>query len=179
MGQDKLLLPWQGKPLLQHVIDTAAASPLSPLLLVLDPANTSLARRIATGPCRIIACHGTVYSDSLRAGLAALDEDCDGAMFLLGDQPLVTGGTLAALIRSFQAEPRRWVAPAWQGRRGNPVIAPRIWFDRISALEGDTGPRGYLKDPETRLQLVTVKDEGVVLDIDRPEEYRKLLGRKQ
>jgi len=95
-------------------------------------------------------------------------------MFLLGDQPLVTVDTLEKLTAAFQKEPQRWVAPSWKGQRGNPVITPASWFDRVFALEGDTGPRKHLKDPAARLKLVEVEDEGVVFDIDSPEDYERL-----
>lgn len=174
MGRDKLLLPWQEKPVLQHVIDAASASSLSPLLLVVNQENTVLCNHINPGACRLIRHRGEVYSDSLRAGLGALTADCGGAMFLLGDQPLVTGATIEKLVRAFQEEPVRWVAPLFQGRRGNPVIAPAGWFDRILALQGDTGPRRHLRDPAARLNLVDVDDAGVVFDVDTPEDYQRL-----
>jgi len=103
MGRNKLLLPWQGKPILQHVLDSAATSPLAPLFLVLDQENPLLTDQIESGACRLVPCGSTVYSDSLRAGLLALDDQCAGAMFLLGDQPLVTSATITALITAFQA----------------------------------------------------------------------------
>ncbi|HHD56100.1 MAG TPA: hypothetical protein ENK89_00275, partial [Desulfobulbaceae bacterium] len=62
-------------------------------------------------------------------------------MFLLGDQTLVTGATIEKLLAAFYAEPERWVAPYYHGRRGNPVITPSPWFGAIHALTGDTGPR--------------------------------------
>ena len=174
MGENKLLLHWQGKPILQHVVDAAARSSLTPLLLVVDPKNQLPMDQIAPGPCRLIHSRGTVYSDSLRAGLRALDPGYAGAMFLLGDQPLVRTETLERLITAFRAEPGRWVAPSWQGRRGNPVIAPASWFARILALKGDTGPRQYLGDPKAHLKLVAVEDEGVIFDIDSPADYERL-----
>jgi molybdenum cofactor cytidylyltransferase len=174
MGRDKLLLDWQGKPILQHVIDAACGSDLSPLLLVVNQENTVLINHINLEPCRLIRHRGEVYSDSLRAGLAALDANCAGVMFLLGDQPLVTTETIAQLIAAFQLEPDRWVAPLFQGRRGNPVIAPAAWFDHIHSLQGDTGPRRSLLDPAARLNLVDVADAGVVFDVDTPDDLHKL-----
>jgi molybdenum cofactor cytidylyltransferase len=175
MGRDKLLLPWQGIPVLGHVIKTAASAPLDPLVLVVDASRIFKPDQFELDSCQRVYCSGAVYSDSLRAGLAALEGDCAGAMFLLGDQPLVSTKTLIRLIRAFQADPGRWVAPVWRGRRGNPVIAPRSWFDRISGLEGDTGPRAFLADPQARLKLVEVDDEGVIFDIDCPGDYERLL----
>ena len=180
MGRNKLLLPFEGNPLVQHVIDAAQASPLHPLVLVMAEHTPSLTNHINTGSCTPVFHDGTEYSDSLKAGLtAASKRKCAGAMFLLGDQPLVTIDTITRLILAFQREPQRWVAPLWQGQRGNPVIAPRSWFDRILTLSGDTGPRHYLKHPDARLKLVEVDDPGVIYDIDTPEDYHWLQGIKK
>lgn len=100
----------------------------------------------------------------------ALGGSCASAMFLLGDQPLVTVATIEKLILAFHKEPERWVEPSWDGQRENPVIIPASWFDKIITLKGDTGPKKYLKDPSARLKLVEVDDRGVVFDIDSPED---------
>ncbi|MFP7756305.1 NTP transferase domain-containing protein [Thermodesulfobacteriota bacterium B35] len=176
-GDNKLLLPLAGRPVLQHVVDAAAATSLAPLLLVLGPDAAAIRLHIACGRVRPVinleAAEG--YATSLQAGLCALAAPCCGAMFLLGDQPLVQSATIETLLAAFRAEPQRWVAPSFQGQRGNPVIIPAAWFDRIHALRGDTGPRGYLRDPAARLKLVEVNDGGVLLDADTPEQYRRLL----
>ena len=180
MGKNKLLLPFCGKPILQHVIDAAQKSSLSPLVLVIGSDSDVIRSRIEPGAAVVIEnkdfSHG--YGSSLQVGLnalSALSTPCAGAMFLLGDQPLVTAATIEKLIAAFQKEPERWVAPSWNGQRGNPVITPASWFDRIFALKGDTGPRKHLKDPAAGLKLVEVDDKGVVFDIDSPEEYERLI----
>lgn len=176
MGKNKLLLDFHNKPILQHVIDTALQSSLSPLVLVLGANSDTIRLQINTGNGLVVensdfACG---YGSSLQVGLNALDRPCTGAMFILGDQPLVTTETIEKLIAAFQKEPERWVAPSWNGQRGNPVITPASWFDRIFALTGDTGPREHLKDPAAKLKLVDVDDRGVVFDIDSPEDYEHL-----
>ncbi len=176
MGVNKLLLPFHGKPVLQHVVDAAHKSSLSPLVLVLGSESDAIRSQIKSGTALLVENrdYSSGYGSSLQAGLRALDEPCTGAMFLLGDQPLVTTKTIEALLTAFLKEPCRWVAPSWRGQRGNPVITPASWFDRIFALVGDTGPRKHLKDPAARLKLVEVEDEGVVFDIDSPEDYERL-----
>jgi len=176
MGKNKLLLSFKGKPLLQHVIDTAISSSLSPIILVLGAGREAIRPRINPGDARIIVNKDFArgYGSSLQAGLKALNSPCAGAMFLLGDQPLVATATIEKLIAAFLAEPERWVAPCFHGRRGNPVITPSSWFAAIHALTGDTGPRAHLKDSAARLKLVEVDDEGVVFDIDSPVDYERL-----
>jgi len=176
MGKNKLLLPFRGKPLLQHVIDTAVSSSLSPIILVLGADREAIRPRINPGDARIIVNKDFArgYGSSLQAGLKALNSPCAGAMFLLGDQPLVATATIEKLIAAFLAEPERWVAPQYLGRRGNPVITPSSWFEGIFSLTGDVGPRAHLKDPAARLKLVEVEDKGVIFDIDSPKDYKHL-----
>lgn len=176
MGENKLLLPFRGKPILQHVIDTAHHSSLAPLILVLGPKSAAIRAEIDTRSTFVIEnpAPANGYGSSLQTGLKALSGICSGAMFLLGDQPLLSVATIEKLVAAFHKEPERWVAPSWKGQRGNPVITPSSWFDKIYALEGDTGPREHLKDPAANLKLVEVEDKGVVFDIDNPEDYRRL-----
>lgn len=176
MGKNKLLLNFHGKPILQHVIDAAQHSSLSPLILVLGSNSDVIRSQINPGTAFIVDNPDVIcgYGSSLQVGLNALNKPCAGAMFLLGDQPLLTTQTIEKLIVAFQKEPERWVAPSWEGERGNPVITPASWFDRIFALDGDTGPREHLKDPAANLKLINVDDRGVIFDIDTPEDYEQL-----
>lgn len=160
------------------MIDAAQRSSLSPLILVLGANSDSLLSQIDPGTSLVVenpdfACG---YGSSLQAGLKALRNPCTGAMFLLGDQPLLSTQTIEKLIAAFQKEAERWVAPSWNGQRGNPVITPASWFDKIFALTGDMGPREHLKDPAANVKLINVDDRGVVFDIDSPEDYQHLLN---
>lgn len=176
MGKNKLLLTYHGKPILQHVIDVAKESTLFPLILVLGFESDRIQSQVDLATLQVTQnnAFSSGYGSSLQAGLKALSTPCSGAMFLLGDQPLVTVDTLEQLILAFQKEPERWIAPSFNGQRGNPVIAPASQFDTIFALTGDTGPRKHLKSPSANLKIVEVENRGVVLDIDNPEDYDRL-----
>lgn len=178
MGKNKLLLPFRGKTILQHAIDAAHFSSLFPLILVLGAENTAIRKAVDTRSALVVenpTPYGG-YGSSLQTGLRALATRCSGAMFLLGDQPLLHTETIEQLLATFHQEPERWIAPSWKGQRGNPVITPVAWFDRIFSLDGDTGPRKHLADPSANLKLVEVEDQGVIFDIDNPEDYTRLLA---
>ena len=176
MGKNKLLLTFRGKPILQHVIDTVLQTSLSPVILVLGFDSDAIQSQIDPGTSLVVENPDFTYGygSSLQVGLKALNKPYIGAMFLLGDQPLVTSRTIETLNAAFQKEPDRWVAPLWKGQRGNPVITPAAWFNKIFALKGDTGPREHLKDSAANLKLINVDDRGVVFDIDTPEDYELL-----
>ncbi len=67
----------------------------------------------------------TGMAGSIRVGLGAVGP-CDGAMFLLGDQPLVDRPVLLKLIQAFSGS--GIVMPTFQGRQGNPVIFGAEFF---------------------------------------------------
>ena len=61
-------------------------------------------------------------------------------------------------------------APVFQGRRGNPVVLGRGLFPAVALLEGDSGARSLLQTLGARLALIESPDDGVLFDVDRPED---------
>lgn len=173
MGDNKLLLSVRGKPVVRNVVDAACASKLDPIITVLGKASEDVRPEVTCERVTVIENpqYYLGYAESLKKGLEAVPASCAGAMFLLGDQPLLRPSTIDALIAAFLEDPRRWVAPEYEGKRGNPVIVPRTWFGKIQSLHGDTGPREFINDPQAKLHLVRVDDQGVVLDVDTPADY--------
>ena len=173
---NKLLLKFHDKPLLLHVVDTALASKLSPLILVVSQDIQDFLDNISLQHIKIIVnpTPDKGYASSLQAGLTLLPPSSTGAMFLLADQPLVTVQTINLLISTFQKEPHSWVAPLYKGQRGNPVIIPATWFHVIQALTGDRGPGIFFSNSKVQRRFVDVDDRGVVFDVDSPRDFTLL-----
>jgi molybdenum cofactor cytidylyltransferase len=109
---------------------------------------------------------------SLKTGLRVVDKSSIGVLVSLADQPLVSAETIKLLAARHRQEPDRIFIPQYETKKGHPVLLPK------SLLE-DIYSGGTLRDiinryPE-RVSLVPVKDEGVIIDIDTMEEYRKVL----
>ncbi len=179
MGECKLALPLRGKPLLAHVVAAAAASHLSPLVVVLGEDAPHLKNSIDFGRAAVVVNpHSrSGRASSLNTGLQRVPPDCAGVMVLLGDQPLVTASLIDTLLSAFARHPGQWVAPLYRGRRGNPVVIPRRWFPDLLTLTGDQGPRYLLSSPGPRLHLVPVDDPAGVIDVDTAEDYERLTSR--
>ncbi|PTN38016.1 NTP transferase domain-containing protein [Desulfonatronum sp. SC1] len=181
----KLLLPYRGEPLVVHVLRKALAV-CDPVVVVTgcNAAEVGHALKDVDSTLRIIQATdwNRGQARSLRAGLAGLDDvekkeggDMLGALVLLGDQPLVRLETLTALAEAFRGDPRSFVAPRYDERRGNPVCIPRAWFPRVMTLDGDVGARALLDHSDACLHLVDVEDSGVLRDVDTVEDYQALL----
>ena len=109
-------------------------------------------------------------SASLRAGVAALPQDVEGALVCLGDMPLVQSAVMDRIIGAFDAaSPDCVVVPCWRGRRGNPVLWGRSFFTALDGLRGDAGARGLLDGAGTHLVEVMAGSGDILTDFDTPE----------
>jgi molybdenum cofactor cytidylyltransferase len=114
-------------------------------------------------------------SFSVAAGLKALSPDTGGALFLLGDQPLVTVRTINRLVSVFQTSDHWIVAPCHKGQRGNPVLVAGVLFDRLKHPAGDAGARVLFDEFKHRMLCLDVDDPGILMDVDTPEDYAALV----
>jgi molybdenum cofactor cytidylyltransferase len=114
-------------------------------------------------------------STSIKAGLAALEEDVDGILVCLGDMPRVTPETIDKLIAAFDPlEGRAICVPTWRGKRGNPVLWASRFFDEMMQVSGDVGARHLIGTHADLVVEVEMKDDGVMIDVDTPDALAKL-----
>lgn len=172
MGANKLLEVLHEKPLVRHVADAARASHVSDVIVVTGHEREKIEAALSESQTRFV--HNSHYAEglstSLNAGLSALPKDCDGAVILLGDMPLVTADMINALIAAVQTMPQKSAAvPVVDGEWGNPVLLMRKAFTDVSALTGDAGARKYLMGHRASVIEVPVSDRSVLVDLDTPE----------
>lgn len=113
-------------------------------------------------------------SRTIALGLAALGE-CDGAMFLVSDQPLLKRESVAALARFWREQPDRLAALSHGGVRGNPCVFPARFFPELLALTEDHGGSTVIRRHEGDLRLLEVP-EAELTDIDTPQALEELKG---
>lgn len=165
----KLAAPLAGRALLDHAVQAALASPAEDVIVVGRPGT-----RLPADPrIRLIALASTALSDSLRVGLAAAG-DAAGAFIFLGDMPLVPPSMAARLVAAIGEAPA--ALPEWRGRPGHPVLLTRRAFALADGLIGDEGLGRALRSL-TGVERLSVDDEGVVLDVDRPDDLAAIARR--
>lgn len=166
----KILAELAGKPLIRHVADEAEASRAHSLIVVVGTAAKRIEAALTGLACTFVQNDDPAagMSHSLALGLAAVPQDCKGAVILLADMPRVKAKTIDRLIETFEkASPTpRAVVPHYKGRRGNPVLLGRAIFREAMRLSGDQGARRLLEEDGGGVLTCEIDDDGIEIDVD-------------
>ena len=175
--RNKLLEDIGGRPVIARVAEVALASAARPIVVVtgFEAERIAVALRGLDLTCIRNPDFAAGLSTSLRAGLAALPADCDGALVLLGDMPFVEAGDLAALIGAFAARDRNSICvPVRHGRIGNPVLWGRAYFPEMMRLSGDAGAKLLLEVHRKCVTQVEAVSDDIFADVDAPADLARL-----
>jgi len=177
MGQPKQLLKFRGTSLLRRAIDTALAVPADQVIVVLGFAAEALLPECeATSATVVLNDQWTEgVSTSLRGGLAAVSSEARGVFIYPADMPLVTPEALRELAHRQQVSGRPAAMTEAGGVRGVPVFITRSLFPALMIQEGDVGGAQYLRAHPESVEAVHFDDADLVRDVDRPEDYARLL----
>lgn len=184
MGAMKLLLPYGGRPLLLSALESMSDSGAAPTLCVLGfrSGETLDALRACAVPAKIRFLVNREYASgrasSVRHALEALPEDSEAAVFLPGDMPLVRSSDVAALIERFERTGAPVVVAVDEaGRRAHPVLFARRLFPRLAGLTGDESGHAIVREHWDVAEKTPIP-RNRVLDVDREEDYRRLIARR-
>jgi len=171
-GPNKMIAEISRRPLVRIAAEEALASRASPVIVVSGHQRDQVEAALAGLPVRFV--HNPNFAQglgtSLRAGIAAVPADADGAIVCLGDMPQVDASLIDRLITAFDPDRAALVVvPTFEGKRGNPVLWSRRFFPDLMAIEGDVGARFLIgRYPEAVIE-VPVDGKATLVDIDTPE----------
>ncbi len=179
MGEAKQLLRLGESTVLGRTIENVRRSGVKEIVLVLGSSAETIRRQL---PASLLEGLKVVVNpafeqgmaSSLRAGLSALDPLVAATLIVLADQPFVRPETLNQLAAQHRRTKAEIVIPSHKGVRGNPVLLDRSIFPEVIALQGDVGCRAIFGNHLQGIVNVEVEDEGILLDIDNQEDYRRL-----
>lgn len=178
MGQFKPLLPIAGTTVVAHVVAMFRAAGVERIGVVTGHCAEQIepvVSRLGATPIRNLEYQQGMYS-SIQAGIASLPATVDGCFLLPADVPLVRPESVTALAQAFAARPAPITYPRFNGQRGHPPLVSNALFAEILAGKGEGGLRELLRKYQSDSADVDVLDEGVLLDMDTPEDYAQLVG---
>lgn len=176
MGAVKQLLPVDNRPAVIRCMESIINAGVDDVIVVVNPEGNEVVRALKEFPVTI-AVNDLSECDmaaSVRVGLNVIDSSSTGIFVCLSDHPLVASATLNAMGGEHNASPDAIIIPMFQGRRGHPTLFPRFILEEVKKHSTLRDVIGSYKD---KIFFFNVADEGVVIDMDTPEEYQKILER--
>ena len=171
-GPNKLLAELGGKPLVRIVTEQALASKAQGVIVVTGHQAGEVQK--ALRGLKVTFAHNPDFAQglagSVKAGIAAVPQNADGAVICLGDMPLIDAHLIDRLVETFAPDRGNLiVVPVSDGRRGNPVLWSRRFFNELMTLDGDIGARHLIAKHSEAVAEVAVEGHGAFLDIDTPQ----------
>ncbi|GEJ58902.1 nucleotidyltransferase family protein [Anaeromyxobacter diazotrophicus] len=139
LGENKLLAPFAGEPLLRRAARAALDARLDPVLVVVGHEAARAEEALAGLACRAVPNprHAAGMNTSLDAGLAAVPPDAEAAVVLLADMPFVGAGMIQALVARFRETGAPLVASRYGAVLAPPTLYARALFPELRGGAGD------------------------------------------
>ncbi|HUK83121.1 MAG TPA: NTP transferase domain-containing protein [Verrucomicrobiae bacterium] len=192
MGEPKQLLPFGDKTMLECVVDAFDSPKVDQTIVVLGhkadeivemlkgeaPAElrSGTARREARPPRLQVVKNANWRAGmftSVQAGLRALPKTAKLVLVALCDQPKLKRATVERLVETFEREKRSILVPSIHGRQGHPLLFSSRYVKEILGMDEMLTLKHFLANHPDDIARLVVDDDGVLVDIDDPADYRK------
>ncbi|MBK1989948.1 nucleotidyltransferase family protein [Sphaerospermopsis aphanizomenoides BCCUSP55] len=177
MGTPKQLLPYQGKSLLSHTIESAIASVCNPVILVLGANAENIRSQISTPTIKIVENPDwhLGMSASIRCGIVSLIDNyptLDAAVITVCDQPFLAHEIINQLVTAYHTSKKTIIACEYADTLGVPVLFSQIFFSELAGLSEDVGAKKLIKTYSK--DVFSIPFPSGAIDIDTPQDYQKL-----
>ena len=178
MGVCKPLLPVGGESAIMRCIRIAKTAGLSEIIVVTGHYHAEIMDAIDSKREIIRLVCNDKYREgmytSVCTGVSSLSDNIDGFFVLPVDSCAITRNIPEMLIESFRrTKGINVIRPCYMGRRGHPPLIPSKHSQAMLSYNGENGLKGFLANLPT--SIVETDSAGILLDMDTPEDYAKLL----
>ncbi len=183
MGANKLFLAYKDKPIVQHVLETIKRIRVDERVVVSSEISIDKLRDLIDSDMVLIDNpeYQTGMTSSIKAGVKHANPE-HGVMICLADQPLITVENYDQCLDTYQREIQKdekvIVVPYSGNTKGNPVIFSPFWRQAILDHSAPEGCKEIIQVNKSHVVRVDLENDGIVIDVDTPESYRHLIGKK-
>src|SRR5713226_8100047 len=180
MGSPKALLPYQGRPFLEHLLEVTSHRNIGVRRVVLGAHAEPIAKAIQLEADEIVINEDWEKGQlsSIQAALRSLPPGTDGILLCLIDHPLISSALVQDLIEEFYTTNSPIVLPVHEGRRGHPVIFAAALYDELLHAPIETGARAVVWAHKGEVEEVQTNEEGCVLNLNDPETLNRAIQQK-
>ena len=180
MGSPKALLPYQGRPFLEHLLEITIHPDISVRRVVLGADAESIAKAIPLKANEMIINSQWEKGQlsSIQAAVRKLPAGTEGMLLLLIDHPLISSALVGELIARFYKSKKPIALPVYEGRRGHPVIFSASLYPELLRAPLETGARAVVWAHAEEVEEVPTNEQGCVLNLNDPETLIRAMDRQ-
>lgn len=179
MGCFKPLLPLGDRRMIERVIALFRDAGIDEILVVIGHRGAEIMR--VADPLNVVCVKNPDYAEgmftSVLAGVRALSENSQAFFIHPVDIPLVRWQTVCQLAEASKDSSAAVVYPTFNGQRGHPTLIRSHLREQILEWPGTGGLRKFLQSYDDESLELPVADEAVLLDLDTPNDYYRMLTR--
>jgi molybdenum cofactor cytidylyltransferase len=173
MGSPKALLPYQGRPFLEHLLEVTVHPKIGVRRVVLGKHAEPISSAVPLAADEIVINDDWEKGQlsSIQAAIRSLPAGTDGLILCLIDHPLIDD-----LIGQFYTTKMKIVLPVFDGQRGHPVIFAAGLYDELLAAPLDKGARAVVWAHSREIAEVPTTEQGCVLNLNDPDTLQRATG---
>ena len=180
MGKQKMLLPFEGKTIIETVIEKVIPILKSNIFVVLGSHRDEIKRQICKLPVTVIVNEN--YKEgmlsSVICGIQEIPFNAKGVMIFLGDQPQIPVSAIYKVAETAEQSEKGIVIPTFNRKRGHPVFIDLKYRKEIKQLDPNKGLRELMLNNENDIMEEECGVEEILRDIDTPQDYEKEINKK-
>ncbi len=173
MKVPKMLLSFNGKTMIEKVIENVLGSEVFNTLVVLGSFRDEILAVLRDLPVK--HCYNERYRDgmlsSVQCGIRNLPEGYDAVLIFPGDKPLIEPLVPNKIIAAYRESGKGIIIPVYLKKRGHPLLVDRKYSDSIYNLDPGKGLRSLAEGNPGDVLEVQVNSPGILKDFNTNEDY--------
>lgn len=174
MGKPKPLLRFNDKTFLDQIISVLRLSDADRITVVLGAEAETIRRSVDLSGTNVVINkdYAKGQLSSLIAAIEQTPEDTDAILVCLVDAPFITKEVVTKIIGKFKETNNPIIVPVFNKERGHPTLFSRSLFAELLSAPEDQGARYVLYSHEAEVLEVETSENGILIGIDTPDDYR-------
>ncbi|MEJ7767078.1 MAG: nucleotidyltransferase family protein [Chitinophagaceae bacterium] len=176
---NKLLLPFQDKTIIWHVVYNVLAAGLKEVIVVTGYESAAVNSALEGLPVQFVfnKDHTSGMTTSIQRGV--LQAQGYGYMICLSDMVFISAEEYTAMAKNFAtcatSDKKTISLPVYNGQKGNPVIFSSFYRHAILNHSEPEGCKAIIQSNADHLYLSAMATDHVLRDMDYIEQYTKLV----
>ncbi len=178
--ENKLLLPFQGKTVLEVTLSNILEADIGEVIVVVGHEAERVKAVLKNYPLSIFenSDFEKGMTTSIQAGIRAA-KNTEGYVICLSDMVLIEPYEYQLLVQQFSlnVDDKTIIQPIFKDKRGNPVIFSSFYKSAILETTDTEGCRSVVQAYKKHVKLVEMPTRHVLQDVDFKEDYERLISK--